>query len=582
MMKTSLIFGKICVKSSKHRCLAFIFSALVLGLSASDAWLSAAAPIRVADAALTTTRGRIAFVSGRDGNREIYTMNSDGSDQRRVTTTSADESDPSWSPDGTRIVFTAKSNQEMDIYVMAADGSGLPQRLTERIGFDRSSNFHPAWSPDGSQIAFVKDLNLPGTGPNVYVVNANGSNPQKLTETGALNDMPAWSPDGKQIVFRSNRLGSRTDIFLMNADGSAETHLPTPPLSIVEHPSFSPDGQQIVFNGTSINNIGGIHLMNADGSNLRRIAGTSVYDSQPAFSPDGSQIAFLAYGGLNGDIYVTNREGGARVRIDGNDAFDGLPDWQRLAVVVGSIDDPENFVRQHYLDFLNRAADAPGLAFWANEIVACGSDAACVERKRVDVSGAFFLSIEFQETGFLAYRLALLSFKEFPRYADFMRDTQEMGRGVVVGQGDWQARLASNQRAFTNEWVMRPAFKAIYDSKTNAEYVDALLSNTFVSFTQSYRDGLVFDLDSGGKTRPEVLRQIAEMPSYGEKETNRAFVLMQYFSYLRRNPDDAPDTNFDGYHFWLSKLNQFNGDFRAAEMVKAFIASQEYRHRFGS
>ncbi|HXI61233.1 MAG TPA: hypothetical protein VNF70_00935, partial [Pyrinomonadaceae bacterium] len=81
--------------------------------------------------------------------------------------------------------------------------------------------------------------------------------------------------------------------------------------------------------------------------------------------------------------------------------------------------------------------------------------------------------------------------------------------------------------------------------------------------------------------RADVLMKVAENQTLQQKEFNRAFVLMEYFGYLRRNPDDAPDANFVGYNFWLNKLNQFNGDYIGAEMVKAFIASSEYRQRFG-
>ena len=90
------------------------------------------------------------------------------------------------------------------------------------------------------------------------------------------------------------------------------------------------------------------------------------------------------------------------------------------------------------------------------------------------------------------------------------------------------------------------------------------------------------DLVANRKTRARVVRDIAEHPNLAKAELNRAFVLMQYFGYLRRNPNDTPDTDYTGYDFWLTKLNQFNGDYIAAEMVKAFISSSEYRRRFGT
>jgi hypothetical protein len=95
------------------------------------------------------------------------------------------------------------------------------------------------------------------------------------------------------------------------------------------------------------------------------------------------------------------------------------------------------------------------------------------------------------------------------------------------------------------------------------------------------RNQLVSDLTAGVKTRAQVLRAVAEDPDLVAAERNRAFVLAEYFGYLRRNPNDPPDSDYTGYDFWLGKLNQFNGNFVQAEMVKAFITSIEYRQRFG-
>jgi hypothetical protein len=97
----------------------------------------------------------------------------------------------------------------------------------------------------------------------------------------------------------------------------------------------------------------------------------------------------------------------------------------------------------------------------------------------------------------------------------------------------------------------------------------------------TFRNSLVAGLNAGTETRATVLRKVTEQEELSLREVNRAFVLMQYFGYLRRNPNDAPDADFSGYNFWLNKLNASNGDFRAAEMVKAFISSAEYRKRFG-
>ena len=120
----------------------------------------------------------------------------------------------------------------------------------------------------------------------------------------------------------------------------------------------------------------------------------------------------------------------------------------------------------------------------------------------------------------------------------------------------------------------------LYD-KSNAQYVDALIANTGVAFSQADRDPLVNGLNNSTETRASGLRKVAENQTLAQQEFNRAFVLMQYFGYLRRNPNDPPDSDFSGYNFWLMKLNQFNGDYQKAEMVKAFITSGEYRKRFG-
>ena len=127
----------------------------------------------------------------------------------------------------------------------------------------------------------------------------------------------------------------------------------------------------------------------------------------------------------------------------------------------------------------------------------------------------------------------------------------------------------------------RPDFKNSYDDKTNAQYVDALIANTGVTFSQPERDALVDGLDNATDTRASVLHKVAENHTLAQQEFNRAFVLMQYFGYLRRNPNDFPDSDYTGFDFWLRKLNQFNGDYQKAEMVKAFITSTEYRQRFG-
>ncbi len=253
------------------------------------------------------------------------------------------------------------------------------------------------------------------------------------------------------------------------------------------------------------------------------------------------------------------------------------------------IDQPDFYVRQQYADFLNRDADAAGLTFWTNEIAACGTDAACIEVKRINVSAAFYLSIEFQETGYLVYRMYKAAYGNITgapvpvRLFEFLPDTQQIGSGVIVGQGDWQTQIENNKSTFAAEFVTRTRFTNAHpETITPAQFVDTLNQNAGGVLSQAERDQLVNDLTMGAKTRAQVLRAVAEDADMVQLEFNRAFVLMQYFGYLRRNPNDAPDSDFGGYNFWLGKLNDFNGNFVNAEMVKAFIISAEYRQRFGS
>ena len=305
-----------------------------------------------------------------------------------------------------------------------------------------------------------------------------------------------------------------------------------------------------------------------------------------SFAPGETSKSFIVFitndahveGDENFSVVLNNPQGvnlgsqsSASVTITDND-FAATP--------LNPIDDAPFYVRQHYVDFLNREPDPAGFNFWTNEITTCGSDANCVLVKRINVSAAYFLSIEFQQTGYMIYLLQKGSYGDMPRYRAFVRDTQEIGKNVIVGAPGWEAQLAANKNAFVDEWVNTAAFRSKYDSMSDAQFVDTLFSNAGITDV-TLHDSVMAELQNSSGTRASILRQLVDDPSFQQKEFNSAFVLMQYFGYLRRNPDDAPDNNLAGFNFWLNKLNQFNGDFIAAEMVRAFISSIEYRQRFG-
>jgi hypothetical protein len=257
---------------------------------------------------------------------------------------------------------------------------------------------------------------------------------------------------------------------------------------------------------------------------------------------------------------------------------------------LNPLDTTEYFVRQQYVDFLGREPDEAGFNFWSDQILECGSDNQCSERRRENVSAAFFLSIEFQQTGYLVCRMYKSAYGNIPngpvpvRLGEFTPDSRAIGKGVVVNQNGWEALLENNKQAFTAEFVQRSRFLAVFPAAMSpAQFVDQLNQNAGNPLSSTERNQLVDDLTGAVKTRAQVLRAVAEDPDLVGAETTRAFVLMEYFGYLRRNPNDPPELALDyqGYDFWLGKLNQFNGNFVNAEMVKAFILSSEYRQRFG-
>jgi len=263
------------------------------------------------------------------------------------------------------------------------------------------------------------------------------------------------------------------------------------------------------------------------------------------------------------------------------------------------IDFTDIFVGQHYHDFLARHSDNPGQLFWEDRIAACGNNAACIDDRRTNVSAAFFLSIEFQQTGYLVIRVHKAAFgsdPSVPRYLGFLRDQRRVTDGVIVGNTGWETLLAANQQAYLEEFVSSSEFVSLFPVGTaSGVYVDTLFFNEGVVPTASERVAAI-NAYGGGNTfgRAAALKSVVDSDSVFNQQYNPAFVLMQYFGYLRRDADDPPDNNFGGYFFWLDKMNQFTlpgenvrdeavalNRVKRAEMVRSFLVSNEYRLRFG-
>jgi len=254
------------------------------------------------------------------------------------------------------------------------------------------------------------------------------------------------------------------------------------------------------------------------------------------------------------------------------------------------IDNAQFFVRQQYLDFLGREPDSAGLTFWTNQMTNCSNPPpADLTVCRVNVSAAFFLSTEFQETGGFVDRIQRAAFGRQSAdpasrlsYLKFMRDTRQVGAGVVVGQSGFDTVLENNKQAYATQVVADPSFAARFPQTTAAPYVAALFASAGITPTTSESNAAVSAFGSGGTAgRVAALRSVGDSNSLRQAEANSFFVLAEYFGYLRREPTALPDIDNSGYSFWLTKLNQFNGDFLKAEMVKAFLNSSEYRQRFG-
>jgi hypothetical protein len=221
------------------------------------------------------------------------------------------------------------------------------------------------------------------------------------------------------------------------------------------------------------------------------------------------------------------------------------------------------FVRQNYIDFLGREPDSFGNRGWQDMLNNCASgDITC---DRIEVSSRFFRSTEFQERGYYVYRFYSASLGRKPNYEEFIPDVAKVS-GFLT-----DAEKEANKAAFADEFVQRTEFKTRYDSQvTPSNYVDALLTTAGLQGHPS-RAGWIAGLTNGQLTRGQVLRQLAESQQLSDKFSVEAFVVMQYFGYLRRNPDKF-------YLDWIQIMNQDPANYR--NMVNGFMNSTEYRARF--
>jgi len=263
-------------------------------------------------------RPDLAFVSTRDGDYAIYEMDADGGGERRLT--HADSSkpqglffqvEPAWSPDGTKIAFSSRRGGTFDIYVMNADGAE-----TRRLTSTKENDSHPSWSAEGSEIAFAR-------GGDIYVMNADGSGARRVSDALAEEADPAWSPDGSWISYTRRTPGTPArEVWIMRPDGSARRPL-TAQGGRAFTPAWSPDSRRIVFSSNAEGEVFALYTVGVDGKRLRSVARTVGDNFEPSWSPDGAKIAYQE----DGAIFTVELGGGDVERLTDNENNDSSPSW---------------------------------------------------------------------------------------------------------------------------------------------------------------------------------------------------------------------------------------------------------------
>ena len=459
----------------------------------------------------------------------------------------------------------------------------------------------------GPRSVAVGDFNLDSK-PDLAVINQSANSMSVLINNGAGTfaakvDYPTGSipfsvavgdfnVDGKPDLAVTNRGSNTVSVFINNGPGTfaAKVDYPTgsDPISVAVG-DFNADGKPdlAVANSNS----------NTVSQFINRATAPTAADatiSGQVTMPDGAPLGgvMVTLSGAKSAWTLTDSKGNYRFdNVDTDNFYIVTPGLQNYsfspanrsfsllghhsdatftavpntALGGNAIDTSEYFVRQQYLDFLGREPDQGGLEYWYEEIARCGTAVSCVNKRRIDVSASFFMAQEFQETGSFVYGLYKASFGTQPSYQQFTTD-----RAKVIGGIDLDAR----KHALAAEWVQRDSFRQAYpEGMTAEEFVTKLFASVGLLPRSGEWETYVRTLNNGAP-RAEVLRALISDPDFTAKEYNPSFVLMEYFAYLRRDPDPG------GYAFWLNVLDTREPDnFRG--MVCAFITSTEYQQRFG-
>jgi len=406
------------------------------------------------------------------------------------------------------------------------------------------------------------------TTTDVYVIRNYGTPSQLILLSGSITSNGGTLPF-TNVFFGIGNIGDTIDLIVGPGTGGS-TNDSTGLTATVTKLSNTPTAADSTISG-HIATTGGAPVSGAtvilSGTQSRR----SITDSNGNYRFDNVETTgfyTVTPSRANYSFSPANRS----FSIIGNQTNAGFT-AEQAAETANPLDNDLYFVRQHYLDFLSREPDTDGLAYWSSRIDSCDGEADCVHQARIGVSAAFFIENEFQQTGSFIYRFYEGALGRQVNYQEFSADRQQVIMGI---------NLDAAKTAFAAAFVQRQEFLQRYSNATTAEsFVDALVQTvqqTSGADLSSQRNTLINRYNSGSslnESRSLVIREAIEIDSFKVAEYNKSFVLMQYFGYLRRDPDET------GYDFWLNVLNnRVPGNYRS--MVCAFLTSAEYQRRFST
>lgn len=259
---------------------------------------------------------KIAYISRRDGNTDIYIMEADGTNEQRLTTNPGFDWLPRWKPSLNTITYNSMRDDVFGIYRMNPDGSAKDSVQT--YGLEEY-----LISPDGSKVLFTGTEGEENR--EIYIANADGSNQMNLSNHPSYDGRPMWSPNSDKVIFVSERDGNN-ELYTINPDGTSLLRLTTSEAR-EKYAAWSPDGTQIAFTSERDGGPEEIYVMNADGSDQTRLTNNTFYDGELGWSPDGQKIVFHSNRDGDDEIYVMNIDGTGQTRLTNREGYDGDPAW---------------------------------------------------------------------------------------------------------------------------------------------------------------------------------------------------------------------------------------------------------------